>query len=315
MKGGRTPIHIQRWAPADYHHDEHVRLLKARRDYRTLTFYRNFLDHSFLAGGDLPADPEALAAVVEMPRKDVEAALSFCLGRLIHQNGERLYQGRVVREVADEMAFREEQGERGRRGGRPKTKATDNPPLSGAESEGKARLAPSASTSTSAGASADASAKEPGGREPASEAQRREVLALLAEGAESPWGEGLDGEQLLAAASATSSGSCITNIYGPRVSAAWVEATRQKLIQRRAIYGSRASPAPSERARARDDAARAMVIGGLRGDGTVEVGHDGRSMVAGDGRAGLGPGSTGRIEGEVGRSRPALPEAPGRPER
>lgn len=107
MKGGKTPIHIMRWAPADYHADEHVKLLKARRDYRTLTFYRHFIDLSFAGGGDLPADPEALAAVVEMPRKDVEHALSFCLGRLIEQEGERLFQKRVRRDVATELEFRD----------------------------------------------------------------------------------------------------------------------------------------------------------------------------------------------------------------
>ncbi len=117
MKGGRTPIHIQRWAPADYHEDEHVRLLKTRRDYRTLTFYRHFIDRSFSAGGDLPADLEALAAVVEMPRRDVERALSFCLGRLIERRGGRLYQKRVEREVRAELAYRTEQAELGRKGG------------------------------------------------------------------------------------------------------------------------------------------------------------------------------------------------------
>jgi uncharacterized protein YdaU (DUF1376 family) len=120
MKGGRVPIHIMRWAPQDYHADEHVKLLKARRDYRTLTFYRHFLDQSFASGGDLPADPEALAAVVEMPRRDVEHALAFCLGRLIAQDGERLFQKRVRRDVATELEFREVQAEHGKKGGRPK---------------------------------------------------------------------------------------------------------------------------------------------------------------------------------------------------
>lgn len=123
MKGGQTPIHIQRWASADYHADEHVRVLKARRDYLTLTFYRHFLDHSFTAGGDLPADSEALAAIVEMPQQDVEKALAFCLGRLVFQGGDRLYQHRVQRDVAEELRFRAEQSERGKLGGRPK-KAT-----------------------------------------------------------------------------------------------------------------------------------------------------------------------------------------------
>lgn len=120
MKGGKTPIHRQPWYPDDYHEDEHVKLLKSRRDYRTLTFYRHFLDRAWKAGGDLPADPEALAAVVEMPLRDVKASLLFCVGKLIHQEGERLYQGRVRRDLKAELEFRSEQSERGRLGGRPR---------------------------------------------------------------------------------------------------------------------------------------------------------------------------------------------------
>jgi hypothetical protein len=116
VKNGQTPIHIQRWAPADYHADEHVKLLKARRDYRTLTFYRHFLDHSHSNGGDLPADPELLAAVLEMPRRDVVKALEFCLERLIFRDGDRLYQPRVRRDVLAELQFREEQRLRGEKG-------------------------------------------------------------------------------------------------------------------------------------------------------------------------------------------------------
>jgi uncharacterized protein YdaU (DUF1376 family) len=113
VKGGKTPIHRQPWYPSDYHEDEHVKLLKARRDYLTLTFYRHFLDKAWTAGGDLPADPEALAAVVEMPRKDVEKALAFCLGRLIAQDGDRLFQKRVKRDLQKEDTFSADQARRG----------------------------------------------------------------------------------------------------------------------------------------------------------------------------------------------------------
>jgi hypothetical protein len=112
MKGGRKPIHIQRWAPADYHEDEHVRLLYARRAWCTLTFYRTFLDRSHLAGGDLPADSETLSALLSMPKRDVERALEFCLGRLIERDGDRLFQKRVRRDVAREIEFREKQAGR-----------------------------------------------------------------------------------------------------------------------------------------------------------------------------------------------------------
>lgn len=117
MKGGKTPIHVQRWCPADFHQDEHVSLLYARRDWTTLTFYRTFLDTAFMQGGDLPADPEMLSACVRMPSRDVRKALAFCLGRLLHEADGRIYQGRVRREVAHELAYRTEQAVLGRKGG------------------------------------------------------------------------------------------------------------------------------------------------------------------------------------------------------
>ena len=112
MKGGHRPIHIQRWSPADYQADEHVRLLYLRRAWCTLTFYRTFLDCSHLAGGDLPADSETLCALLSMPKRDVERALAFCLGRLIERDGDRLYQKRVRRDVAHEIEFRAKQSAR-----------------------------------------------------------------------------------------------------------------------------------------------------------------------------------------------------------
>jgi len=124
MKQGQTPIHIMRWAPVDYHEDEWVKLLKRRRAYKVLTFYRHFLDYSYLAGGDLPSDPQHLAAVVEMPCQDVRDALTFCLGRLIEQDGDRLFQKRVRRDVLKELKFRDVQREHGKTGGRPTKKDT-----------------------------------------------------------------------------------------------------------------------------------------------------------------------------------------------
>ncbi len=129
MRNGQTPIHIQRWAPADYLADEHVRLLMARRDYLTIAFYRTFIDASFVAGGNLPADPEMLAAVVSMPKRHVAKALAYCTGRLLFTEGDRIFQPRVRREVADELEFRERQRESGAKGGRKRSQrlALDEP--------------------------------------------------------------------------------------------------------------------------------------------------------------------------------------------
>lgn len=117
VKQGQRPIHIQRWAPADYHADEHVKFLKSRHRYRTLTFYRHFIDHSWSAGGSLPCDVSLLSAIVEMPPRHVRAALDYCVGRLIFKDGDRYFQARVMRDVSDELNFRAEQARVGRKGG------------------------------------------------------------------------------------------------------------------------------------------------------------------------------------------------------
>jgi hypothetical protein len=118
MKGGHIPVHIQRWSPADYQTDPYVKLLLRRQDYETLTFYRQFIDISFLQGGDLPADIELLAAAVDMPEEAVSRALERCLNRLVFVDGDRLYQLRVRREIRKELEFRDGQGQSGYRGGK-----------------------------------------------------------------------------------------------------------------------------------------------------------------------------------------------------
>ena len=118
MKGGRVPIHIMRWAPADFENDEAVKLAGRRRNYRALAFYMAFLNHSFMAGGDLPEDPERIAATLGWHRGDVEAALRYWLaeGKLIASDG-RISHSRVVREVREELAYRADQSALGKKGG------------------------------------------------------------------------------------------------------------------------------------------------------------------------------------------------------
>ena len=104
------PIHIMRWAPADYVNDPAVKLALAKRDFVASTFYPLFLFHAFIQGGELPADPVELGAILGMRPVDVRRALAFwtTLGKLKARDG-RLYHERVVRDVAEELAFREEQ--------------------------------------------------------------------------------------------------------------------------------------------------------------------------------------------------------------
>ncbi len=118
MKGGRVPIHIMRWAPADYVNDPFVRLLISEEDFATLTFYHLVLNWSHMEGGDLSSDPRQLAASLGMRRHRVVRSLQVCIeaGKLMVENG-RLYHPRVVREVKDELTYRAEQAALGKKGG------------------------------------------------------------------------------------------------------------------------------------------------------------------------------------------------------
>ena len=277
MKNGLTPIHIQRWAPADYQNDEHVKVLKARRAWTILHFYRQFLDQSFIGGGSLPADREGLAAVVEMPRRDVEKALSYCLNRVIFQDGDRLYQARVRRDVADELTFRAEQSERGKLGGRPKKEATaiykDKPPLFSSESpptpSPSPTPAPAPIASACASAAADASTAVVGPVE-----DERLTLAFLRQEAGTllrQIGEagGEDGQAELMRASRTNNGKTIVNLEACS-SLSWLRVAVDRLTGRLLeLRDPGASAAPlSPRARQRQDSMKASVLGGLKGDGT-----------------------------------------------
>jgi hypothetical protein len=112
------PIHLMRWAPADYVNDPAVKLALAQRDFVSCTFYPLFLFHAHIQGGELPADPEELGAILGMRPADVRRALAYWLerGKLKERDG-RLYHERVVRDIENERVFREEQSKRGIAGG------------------------------------------------------------------------------------------------------------------------------------------------------------------------------------------------------
>lgn len=126
MKGGRTPIHIMRFAPADYLNDPAVKLALAEDNVDATAFYPLFLFNAFAQGGSLTSDLRVLAATIGMSRKRVERALAFWkdTGTIEDRDG-RLYQKRVTREVEQELAFRDAEAERKRlarertSGGRP----------------------------------------------------------------------------------------------------------------------------------------------------------------------------------------------------
>jgi len=116
VRGGKTPIHIMRWAPADYVNDPFVRLLLAKEDFATLAIYHLALNWSHMEGGDLPADPEQLGAMLGIKRGRVERGLRLCVeaGKLEQRDG-RLFHRRVVREVEKELAFRRDQSSRAKK--------------------------------------------------------------------------------------------------------------------------------------------------------------------------------------------------------
>jgi hypothetical protein len=118
MKNGQVPIHLWgRWCPSDFLEDELVKLCASRGDTVSLAVYFMVLQASHRGGGDLPADAEELAAVLGMPRRIVKRGLALWLerGKLLQEDG-RIFHHRVRNEVADTLAFRELQSERGKRG-------------------------------------------------------------------------------------------------------------------------------------------------------------------------------------------------------
>jgi hypothetical protein len=125
MKGGQTPIHFMRWAPSDYVNDPWVKLAVSRNDTGALAVYHLFLNHSFMEGGTLPADPELLAGVLGLSAPTVRKALAYWSaperGLVLIKDG-RAWNPRVRRDVAAELRFRRHQQEVGKKGGRPPAK-------------------------------------------------------------------------------------------------------------------------------------------------------------------------------------------------
>jgi len=125
-----SPVHIMRWAPADYENDPFVMLMKKRGAYRVLAFYSSFLFRSHMAGGSLPADIDLLAAALSLDNRTTTIGLSTCKQHAkIQQAGDRVFHKRVVDGIAKELSYRENQSRVGSLGGRPK-KATLSTPES-----------------------------------------------------------------------------------------------------------------------------------------------------------------------------------------
>lgn len=280
---GQAPIHIQRWAPADFQNDSFVRSLLLRRDHRTLVFYRQFLDASFIEGGSLPADPSLLSASCLMQKHDVRACLAICMkAGKIQQQGDRLFHARVAREVAEELAYRADQQARGSEGGRRSAakralQQSVNQPLdqvvnarSSPPTPAPTPLpAPIASASTSA--DADAFPAVIGGAED-DRVQiaflRQEAGTLLRQIGEAGGG---DGQAELMRASRTNNGRTITNLEACS-SQSWMRVVVDRLTGRLLELRDPGATTLSPKAQQRQDSMRASVLGGVKGDGTWKPG-------------------------------------------
>lgn len=202
MKGGHTPIHIMRFAPADYVDDPFVRGLYQRRDFRTAAFYPLFLFYSFMEGGSLPLDVSTdggasplrvstIASLVLMREADVRHAIETCLhANKIVRKGGRLFHRRVRREILSELKFRRQQAGLGKLGGlaraarlaQGKPKASSSPPSPSPSPVPASAPAPSPAPSPSRGNGPPASRPDSARKNPFVGAKRddyeREALRL-----------------------------------------------------------------------------------------------------------------------------------------
>lgn len=138
MKGGKTPVHIMRVAPADYVNDPWVKLALKRGQYDLLTFFHLFLYHCHIQGGSLPAQEEQLAAVLGLKESVVRRGISYWsapeCGLVVVRSG-LAWNPRVARDVAKAIEFIDGQSEHGRHGGRGNKKGYPKATLSDDESQ------------------------------------------------------------------------------------------------------------------------------------------------------------------------------------
>lgn len=236
----RAPVHIMRFAPADYLLDAFVQRCYRTRSHRTLAFYTGFLFRSHLEGGSLPADPHTLASYLSMQVRDVVSALQECVtaGKLKIENG-RVFHKRVVAEVSDELAYRAQQAEFGKKRGGPRKPPTDDDGGEATLFDAESPPAPLPAPSPGASASAPASG-EPGHL--ATEELRGECRGMLQRVINAA-GPSTDGQIELTRASRTPSGRVITSLDAPRLTTAWLRTTQQRLVERLLSLEADAAPA------------------------------------------------------------------------
>lgn len=319
MKGGNAPIHIMRWAAADFVGDPVVKLALSRRDYRAIVLYVLVLNWSHIEGGDLPADLEALAAMIGMPKRDVEKGLPLWLEPPVdkpklHIEDTVLFNGRVRRECVEELVYRAEQKERGVEGGRASARRRSanrsvdqvlDQPL---ERDGKGRSSPPSPAPTPAPVPAPA----PGGSPPEgasvsdlTSAQRdaTEALRLTAQATGRP------SDELLVEASTTGRGASLVRL-DTCTSIPWLRTTAQRLTAirlRASAARDKTPPPPSDRASARMHGANVEIAAGLqpppKGSILEGMSRERRRLERGDETAAGEPARPRLDAGDAGRPR------------
>jgi len=295
LKDGRTPIHIQRWAPADFQLDPFVQWALAAQRWDVYVLYRQFIDVSFTQGGSIPDDPAYLRAMCRFEEPDAaEKALEVCIeaGKIFREDG-KLFHPRVRREVERELDFRTEQtnkartgtsnyrAERARKAGLSSAAAREAK-YGSAQPLARTRTASSNTPPSPAPSPAPAPAPiyQEGERSTGSPERVTEASALLAEVSTEA---NLDPSEVLSRASEwKGKGYVRLDTMTPARLEHTIVALRRWLRELRgeAQPGPPARAAPAnERAQARQEAAEALIRGGLSGDLRSSVG--GRDGAAG----------------------------------
>lgn len=122
--------HIMRWAPQDYR-TSRVRMRSAMTGDRDLRLvYFEALNALHEHGGRITSEPERLSDLLLLPVEVIARTLPVlldlgtdCDGGLVDNGDGTISNRRIVRDLAEELEFRQQQAEQGRRGGRAKAKA------------------------------------------------------------------------------------------------------------------------------------------------------------------------------------------------
>lgn len=134
-----APVHFQRWAPQDWLSSPLRGELALERDHLTRAVYRDLLDVLHERGGYLPRSEVKGACLVTHEEAEHAIARLLASGRVAETDDGRLYNERVLADLAGEREWRDEQARSGSAGGR--ARADRMTPEERSESARRAALA------------------------------------------------------------------------------------------------------------------------------------------------------------------------------